>query len=39
MIILSKETRTPATYWITTPIIEWCDWIESLNELLKENNK
>lgn len=37
MIILSKETRTPITYWRDAPIVEWCDWIESLNELLKEN--
>nr|DAL57716.1 MAG TPA_asm: hypothetical protein [Caudoviricetes sp.] len=35
MIILSKETRTPATYWLTIPISEWGDWLNTLNELLK----
>lgn len=37
--MLTKQTKTSLDYWLEIPIYEWSDWIESLTELLNENNK
>lgn len=38
-VILTKEIRTSLNYWLELPIIEWADWLETINELLEDRNK
>lgn len=38
MLIMSKNNKTPMSFWLEMPLSEFRDWIETNNEITEEMN-
>lgn len=39
MLTMSKNTSTPLTFWLDSPLRELTRWIEANNELIEEQRE